>query len=230
MNNGSASTEKVGGTYNIQLKNRGLLYADGWCTICLPFTITKKNFEAAIGYKTKLRELASIQGSSFKFDKLADTNKTMEAGVPYLIMIDTPSAPETTVSLDGITFENTKLEAYKGTSVSPKEGYAFVGILQATTLANDGTQLFMGADSKLLIPNTSNKLSGGKGYFQVPSKTANAKVMIDGIETTAVEQIKGSDYLQRDNKVYNLNGQVVGTKLQDMPKGVYIINGKKIAK
>ena len=228
VNNGSASAEKVGGTYNITLANRGNLYADGWCTICLPFTITKKNFQAAIGYKTKLRELASIQGSSFNFGEVAD--KTLKAGVPYLIMIDTPSAPKTTVSLDGITFENTKLEAYKGTSVSPKTGYAFVGILQATTLANDGTQLFMGADSKLLIPNTSNALSGGKGYFQVPSKTANAKVMIDGIETTAVEQIKGSDYAERDNKVYNLNGQVVGTKLQDMPKGVYIINGKKIAK
>lgn len=228
VNNGSASAEKVGGTYNIKLKNRGLLYADGWCTICLPFTITKKNFETAIGYKTKLRELANIQGSSFDFEKPAD--KSLKAGVPYLIMIDTPSAPETTVSLDGITFESTKLEAAEGTSVSPKTGYTFVGILQATTLANDGTQLFMGANSKLLIPSTNNPLSGGKGYFQVPSKTANAKVMIDGIETTAVEQIKGSDYLQRDNKVYNLNGQVVGTKLQDMPKGVYIINGKKIAK
>lgn len=228
VNNGSVSADKLNGTYNIQLKNRGKLYADGWCTICLPFTITKKDFEAAIGYETKLRELSSIKGTSFEFGKVAD--KTMHAGVPYLIMIDTPSAPETTVSLDGITFSNTKLEATEGTSVSPKEGYAFVGILQATTLANDGTQLFMGADSKLLIPNTSNALSGGKGYFQVPSKTANAKVMIDGIETTAVEQIKGSDYFQRDNKVYNLNGQVVGTKLQDMPKGVYIINGKKIAK
>ena len=228
VNKGSASAEKVGGTYNIQLKNRGLLYADGWCTICLPFTIKKENFEAKIGYDTKLRELARMQGSSFDFEKPAD--KSLKAGVPYLIMIDTPAAPETTVNLDNFTFESTKLEAAEGTSVSPKTGYAFVGLLQATTLATDGTQLFMGANSKLLIPNTSNKLSGGKGYFQVPSKTANAKVMIDGIETTAVEQIKGSDHLQRDNKVYNLNGQVVGTKLQDMPKGVYIINGKKIAK
>ena len=226
--NATTMNDKVGGTYNIKLKNRGLLYADGWCTICLPFTITKKNFEAKIGYDTKLRELARMQGSSFDFEKPAD--KSLKAGVPYLIMIDTPAAPETTVNLDNFTFECTKLEAAEGTSVSPKEGYAFVGILQTTTLANDGTELFMGANSKLLIPNTSNKLSGGKGYFQVPSKTANAKVMIDGIETTAVEQIKGSDYLQRDNKVYNLNGQVVGTKLQDMPKGVYIINGKKIAK
>ena len=226
--NATTLSDKVGGTYNITLANRGDLYADGWCTICLPFTITKKNFEAKIGYDTKLRGLASIQGTSFNFDKVDD--KTLHAGVPYLIMIDTPNTTETTVNLDDFTFENTKLETSEGTRVSPKAGYAFVGILQATTLATDGTQLFMGANSKLLIPNTNNALSGGKGYFTVPSKTSNAKVMIDGIETTAIEQIKGSDTLSSDNKVYNLNGQAVGTKLQDMPKGVYIINGKKIAK
>ena len=227
VNNGAASAEKVGGTYNIRLANRGNLYADGWCTICLPFTITKKNFEAKIGYDTKLRGLASMQGTIFNFDKVDD--KTLHAGVPYLIMIDNTDT-SITKDLGEVTFENTTLETTVGTSVSPKEGYAFVGILQATTLATDGTQLFMGANSKLLIPNTSNALSGGKGYFKVPSKTANAKVMIDGIETTAIEQIKGSDILQRDNKVYNLNGQAVGTKLQDMPKGIYIMNGKKIAK
>lgn len=127
VNDGAASEEKVGGTYNITLKNRGKLYADGWCTICLPFTITKKNFEAKIGPDTKLRGLASIQGTSFIFDKVDD--KTLHAGVPYLIMIDTPNTTETTVNLDDFTFENTKLETKEGASVSPKEGYAFVGIL-----------------------------------------------------------------------------------------------------
>jgi len=233
VNNGSASAEKVGGTYNITLQNRGKLYADGWCTICLPFTITKKDFEAAIGYETKLRELASIQGSSFNFGKVAD--KTMHAGVPYLIMIDTPSAPETTVSLDGITFENTKLEATSGTSVSPKEGYAFVGILEAKQLANDGTQLFMGANSELYKPSsTSGKLGGGRAYFQIPSKasTSGAKisVTIDGIMTSIEEQIKNA-VEPKDSRVFNLNGQKINSSnLQSLPRGIYIINGKKVMK
>ncbi|MBO5616026.1 MAG: CotH kinase family protein [Prevotella sp.] len=236
VNNGSTLAEKVGGTYNIQLKNRGLLYADGWCTICLPFTITKKNFEAAIGdYETKLRELASIQGSSFNFDKLADTNKTMEAGVPYLIMIDTPSAPETTVSLDGITFENTKLEATTGTSISPKEGYAFVGILEAKQLAKNGTELFMGANSELYKPSsTSGKLGGGRAYFKIPSKanTSGAKisVTIDGIVTSIEEQIKNA-VEPKDSRVFNLNGQKINSSnLLSLPRGIYIINGKKVMK
>lgn len=234
--NATTMKDKLGGTYNITLANRGNLYADGWCTICLPFTITKKNFEAAIGdYETKLRELASIQGSSFNFDKLADTNKTMEAGVPYLIMIDTPSAPETTVSLDGITFENTKLEATEGTSVSPKEGYAFVGILEDKQLAKDGTELFMGANSELYKPSsTSGKLGGGRAYFKIPSKasTSGAKisVTIDGIVTSIEEQIKNA-VEPKDSRVFNLNGQKINSSnLQSLPRGIYIINGKKVMK
>ena len=232
--NATTMKDKLGGTYNITLANRGNLYADGWCTICLPFTITKKNFEAAIGYKTKLRELASIQGSSFKFDKLADTNKTMEAGVPYLIMIDNTDT-NITKDLGSVTFNNTKLEATEGTSVSPKEGYAFVGILEAKQLANDGTQLFMGANSELYKPSsTSGKLGGGRAYFKIPSKasTSGAKisVMIDGIVTSIEEQIKNA-VEPKDSRVFNLNGQKINSSnLQSLPRGIYIINGKKVMK
>ena len=31
-----------------------------------------------------------------------------------------------------------------------------------------------------------------------------------------------------DNKVYNLNGQFVGLKSDNMAKGIYIVGGKKI--
>lgn len=231
VNNGSALAEKVGGTYNITLANRGNLYADGWCTICLPFTITKKNFETVIGYDTKLRELASIQGSSFNFGNVAD--KTLKAGVPYLIMIDNTDT-NITKDLGTVTFNNTKLEAYEGTIVSPKTGYAFVGILQATDLKTDGTELFLGGTGdKLLVPIPSdNTLSGGKAFFQVPSKSigTNAKVNIDGVETTAIEALHNDIMSRNDNKVYNLNGQMVGTDIRNMPKGIYIYNGKKIIK
>ena len=229
--NATTLIDKLGGTYNITLANRGNLYADGWCTICLPFTITKKDFEGNIGYDTKLRELSAINGSSFEFGKVDD--KTMKAGVPYLIMIDNTDT-SITKDLGSVSFSNIKLEAIKGTSVSPKEGYAFVGILQATDLKTDGTDLFLGGTGdKLLIPIPSDKtLSGGKAYFQVPSKEigTNAKVNIDGVETSVIETLHNVILLDTDNKVYNLNGQMVGTDIENMPKGIYIYKGKKIIK
>ena len=39
-----------------------------------------------------------------------------------------------------------------------------------------------------------------------------------------VEQLK--EALQ--GKVYNLNGQLVGNSVEGLPKGVYIVNGKKV--
>ena len=229
--NATTLIDKLGGTYNITLANRGNLYADGWCTICLPFTITKKDFEGNIGYDTKLRELSAINGTSFEFGKVDD--KTMKAGVPYLIMIDNTDT-SITKDLGSVSFSNIKLEAIEGTSVSHKEGYAFVGILQATDLKTDGTDLFLGGTGdKLLIPIPSDKtLSGGKAYFQVPSKEigTNAKVNIDGVETSVIETLHNVILLDTDNKVYNLNGQMVGTDIENMPKGIYIYKGKKIIK
>ena len=199
--NATTLNDKVGGTYNITLANRGNLYADGWCTICLPFTITKKDFEGKIGYDTKLRELSAINGSSFEFGKVDD--KTMKAGVPYLIMIDNTDT-SITKDLGTVTFTNAKLETAEGTSVSPKDGYAFVGILQATDLKTDGTDLFLGGTGdKLLIPIPSDKtLSGGKAYFQVPSKDigTNAKVNIDGVETSAIEALHNDILLNTDQQ------------------------------
>ena len=232
VNNGAASADKVGGTYNITLQNRGNLYADGWCTICLPFTITKKDFEATIGFDTKLRELANIQGSSFDFGKVED--KTLHAGVPYLIMIDNTDT-SITKDLGTVSFADTKLEVTEGTSVSPKEGYAFVGILEATQLANDGTELFMGANNELYKPSsTSSKLGGGKAYFKIPGKIsasgAKVSVIIDGIETSIEEQIKNAT-APKDSRVFNLNGQKMNnSSLKSLPSGIYIINGKKVMK
>ena len=211
--NATTLIDKLGGTYNITLANRGNLYADGWCTICLPFTITKKDFEGNIGYDTKLRELSAINGTSFEFGKVDD--KTMKAGVPYLIMIDNTDT-SITKDLGSVSFS------------------AFVGILQATDLKTDGTDLFLGGTGdKLLIPIPSDKtLSGGKAYFQVPSKEigTNAKVNIDGVETSVIETLHNVILLDTDNKVYNLNGQMVGTDIENMPKGIYIYKGKKIIK
>ncbi len=68
--------------------------------------------------------------------------------------------------------------------------------------------------------------------FQVYGMSANAKsALLSDSEVTdvkgvAVAEIKGSDY------IYNMNGVKVGTmsSLSALPKGIYIVNGKKIVK
>ena len=240
-----SSTENQLAAYNgnmvaMQFSGRGNLYADGWCTICLPFTMTKKDFEAAIGMETKLREVDSATGSTISFKKLTDDvttgKKTMYAGVPYLIMID-PGAglqtAESIVNLDDVTFENVKIEATEGTPVDAGNGYAYVGTLKATNLATDGTNMFLGASDKLYKPypdpSKNSPLSGGKAYFVVPANTSNVKMVIDGNDED-FSAIKNMEIVRADGQVYNLNGQVMKMKLNELPHGIYIVNGKKYVK
>ena len=43
-----------------------------------------------------------------------------------------------------------------------------------------------------------------------------------------IKKIETADQKLVDNRVYNLNGQYVGTTLNGLSKGVYIVNGKKV--
>lgn len=51
----------------------------------------------------------------------------------------------------------------------------------------------------------------------------------EGNEVTAIQKLDGQDImLMKTGKVYNMEGQYVGTSLDGLKKGLYIVNGKKI--
>lgn len=101
-----------------------------------------------------------------------------------------------------------------------------------------------------LIPAGSYLLSNGQWNYMtvgvnsvkgfrtwLESKTGtNANVVfsvdgvVDGGETNAIEGVVTDSKANADNKVYNMNGQVVrnnSASLEGLPKGVYIVNNKK---
>lgn len=47
--------------------------------------------------------------------------------------------------------------------------------------------------------------------------------------TTGVYEFENKN-TQDNLRVYNLNGQYVGNSLEDLDKGVYVVNGKKVVK
>lgn len=101
------------------------------------------------------------------------------------------------------------------------------------------------------IPEGSYLLSGGEWYYMtVPVNTvkgfrtwlqpnsvngsANMQFSIDGVidgdTTNSIEGIENDLNSKADNKVYNMNGQLVrngSTSLEGLPKGIYIVNNKK---
>ena len=51
----------------------------------------------------------------------------------------------------------------------------------------------------------------------------------NGNEATFIEKLDGENLVSTpaDGKVYNMAGQVVGKSGESLPKGMYIVNGKK---
>ena len=81
-----------------------------------------------------------------------------------------------------------------------------------------------------------NTVKGFRTWLEPASGNTDANVIfsvdgvIDGNEPTAIEGIVNGSEAKADNKVYNMNGQVVrnsSASLEGLPKGVYIVNNKK---
>ena len=105
---------------------------------------------------------------------------------------------------------------------------------------------------KLIQVPSGNKENGGERYsyglkafrcwFELPGNTSSegklsrVSLLIDGVEdsTTGIADIHGStdctSYKRGIEGVFNMNGQMVrrSCSLEGLPKGIYVVNGKKI--
>ncbi|GAB6975278.1 DUF2436 domain-containing protein [Prevotella falsenii] len=81
--------------------------------------------------------------------------------------------------------------------------------------------------------------SAGDDYHFEAGKTYRFSIEIvgtsveDAVRITVTETSAGIDTLidrtaKTDHRIYNLNGTRLSGKLQDLPKGIYIVNGKKV--
>lgn len=83
---------------------------------------------------------------------------------------------------------------------------------------------------------TVAKVQGFRTWLEPVNDPSNVNVqfsidgVIDGDTTNSIEGIENDINSKANNKVYNMNGQLVrngSTSLEGLPKGVYIVNNKK---
>ena len=70
-------------------------------------------------------------------------------------------------------------------------------------------------------------------YFMIEGAPAGAKLMLMdsfGEVITGIDGVDASELVRTTDRIYNLNGQMVGNDLQGLPSGIYIVNGKKVMK
>lgn len=217
-NNETLSSLVYGGNKNIVI-DRTFVSTD-WNTLCLPFALTNAQLKAALGNDVEVCKLGSVAGNVVSF--VDCSSEAITAGKPYFVK------PANTVSNPAFTDVQvtTLLPSVDGTA----GGIQFAGTLNPIALNTDGTHLFIVAGGQFKRPlATSNTMNGFRAYLIVPADTDANKLSsrFGGVETaiaeTFVDAVKNAD-----NRVFNLQGQMVGTSLNGLPAGLYIQNGKKV--
>ena len=219
---------------NIAVTLRGrTLYKDGsWNTICLPFDV---NIAGSVLDGAVARKLTatSITGDETTGQTLyltfGDAVTELQAGVPYIIKW---------AEGDNITdpvFTGKAISDTEPTTVTSQDGMvSFIGTYGTVSLAaNDKSNIYFGANNKLLWPDQNVTVGAFCAYFKINETAAvNAKgitsidLIVDDEEATGIHN---AEFIMQNDDADAWH-TVGGIRLSGKPskKGMYIHNGKKV--
>ena len=230
-------------------------YRNYWNAICLPYSINRRQIEEVFGDGTMVVLMNNINTSTKKVMFIEHANQDIIAGYPYLIFptrkddndktnhdpitgittratFGEANSPIFTVGTDGTTYTDGKMQknalVFKGTFSKENLQVGSYVITKSGTLAN--------------VPQTGLTINPYRAYIHFNQTTPGAKAIklasmgfagFDDMEggTTSIEDLLFNDgIMTRPADVFTVNGQKVRSKAENLyglPKGVYIVNGKK---
>ena len=198
------------------------LKAGHWNTLYLPFALDADQIAASFPAGTEVKTFNSYSNDGTILTLGFTDAAAMEAGYPYIVHI--PAGENITDPV----FRNVVIKPeYNGV----KKGDAtFAGIYNPMDIGATRYRLFLQNDL-FYYPTADVDLNGFRGYFVLSTtpapESASAKIIIDwgDGETTGIANTDFAD--ETDGEWYTLQG----VKLDGKPveKGIYIINGKKVA-
>lgn len=203
---------------NVDVQLERTLSPEYWNTFCVPFTISEDVIAEKFGEGTQVYTFGSMNGNVMNFAH----STSIEAGKPYIVKPTNTVVNPTFTGVNIVESDPEKLGA---------DGFFMQGTYGAKTdLTTDGTNLFLGDGNKFYKPSgtTTAKMKGLRAFFIVPQGTnfAALRANIDGT-TTAIDELTTVVEQPTDNRIYNLQGQFVGTSFEGL-HGVYVQNGKKV--
>lgn len=174
-------------------------------------------------------KVAANESYKFVVKSEGDANESKDMVFPYgnIYNIEGVSCPEGMVTPDNNTVEVTTT----GGKLSYTYFYHRPGAAQGATPVPEGSYVM--SDGKMYhLTGAWGGLLGTCWYITDMGTSSNSKVLaIDGEGGTTdingiVTEVPGDKAMEG---VYNINGQKVadGTSLEGLPKGIYIVNGKK---
>lgn len=182
-----------------------------WYTLCMPFEV----------YGDYKAVFESYEDGVLKFKSVPEWD-VIESGRPFLYK----------PRWGGCTYWSDVIK-YPLYSSEEHGEYNFVGTFNPVQPKDGSYYLSEGNTIRPLAPGGTIKAF--RAYFEpaTPNAAMARAISIDGM-TTAINDIEWGDgnpfMVPTDNRIYNLEGQMVGNDLEQLPKGLYIVNGKKVIK
>lgn len=244
---------------NAEVKLDRTFYRNYWNAICLPYSINRRQIEDVFGDGTMVVLMKNIDTSTKKVMFIEHANQDIIAGYPYLIFPTTKDDKGKTNHdpIPGITTRATFGEAdsplfsvgtdgktYLVAEPMQSDALVFKGTFTNSTL-NEGSYVVTNKGVLSRIPKDGMKIKPYRSYIYFNRETAGAKAIslqnmnVNGFEneednTTGIENLLfESGILTHSADVYSIDGQLVRSKalnFNGLPKGVYIVNGKKYVK
>lgn len=242
---------------NANVKLNRTFYKNYWNAICLPYSINRRQIEEVFGDGTMVVLMKNIDTSNKKVMFIEHANQDIIAGYPYLIFPTTKDDKGKTSHdpIPGITTRATFGEADSPLFSVGTDGITYTGPMQSDALVfkgtftnatlNEGSYVVTNKGVLSRIPKDGMKIKPYRSYIYFNRVTANAKAIslqnmnVNGFEndednTTGIENLLfESGILTHSADVYSIDGQLVRSKalnFNGLPKGVYIVNGKKYVK
>ncbi len=232
----------------VRLKDR-TLYKDGlWNSLCLPFNMSAQQVTEQLAPT----RLMTLESASVENDKLtlnfADATE-IQAGKPYIIrwtkssdllepIFTQVTIPDyTTTDIDQVYFE----------ARCQSDCVDFVGTYSPLKFTSEDKSILMfiiinlfGYDVTVLAYPKNTAIGSGRGYFMLKGihfeKASQIKEFVLNTGEDDATSIEHSTFNIEHSKesIYDLSGRKVNGQRSmvngQLPKGVYIVNGKKILK
>lgn len=244
---------------NVDVTLKCTFYKNYWNAICLPYSINRRQIEEVFGDGTMVVLMKNIDTPNKKVMFIEHANQDIIAGYPYLIFptdkADNDKKDHSVIN--GITTRATFGEAnsplfsvgtngntYPGAEMQ-SDALVFKGTFTTNTTLTEGSYVVTNKGVLSRIPKDGMKIRPYRSYIYFNRVNVNAKAIslqnmnVNGFEndednTTGIENLLfESGILTHSADVYSIDGQLVRSKalnFNGLPKGVYIVNGKKYVK
>ena len=218
---------------DVTFKGMTLKKDGSWNLVSLPFAITNTTGTPLEGADIRKLESTFLNTETGKL--------TLNCSQENINQIENPNnEPYLIQWTDG---DNIVDPTFKGVTTYLTRSHSIMtdkinatGVYNATTIpADDKTMVCMNADGTLSHPDTDTTVNAFTGYFTLKDGLTSdnvTEIVLNFEEPTGINAIEQSGNLQSDDAIYDLSGRKI-TNCQlsiincQLPKGIYIKNGKK---